>query len=159
MKKLLLLFTFINAIAFSQIPETSDSIYYSSKYCNSVEELEDCYEAWTWGPTMGDGTGDCYQAGYYGPGMCDAVWPALWVVDTYECCCKVASTPGMEDAWTGFEGSPCELYLESIGFVSLKENEIKNNTPELYIDMYGRVYESQPDGFSIINGNKQFKIN
>ena len=88
------------------------------------------------------------------------------MTDTYECCCQVASLPGSENAWTGFFGSPCETYLDSIGFIyndpdyvnwtSLDENKLNLNG--VYIDIYGRVYINQPDGLSILNRKKYFKV-
>ena len=113
MKKLLLLFTIISTTIFAQPPLTADSIYWSTKYCNTSETIEDCYEAYTWNANIGD----CYTAGTNGTGFCDALWPNIWLMDSYDCCCKVASLPGSEASWTGFEGSPCQVYLDSIGFV------------------------------------------
>jgi len=163
MKKILLLFTIINYFAFAQMPETADSIYWSIKYCNTSETLEDCYEAYTWNGNIGD----CYMAGTYGTGFCDALWPNVWLMDSYDCCCKVASLPGSEAAWNGFYGSPCQTYLDSIGFVyddpkyvnwtSIEENNIKE-LDGIYIDMYGRSHITQPSGLSIMNRKIYFKV-
>ena len=81
----------------------------------------------------------------------------LWLLDTYECCCQVASTPGLEGAWTGFEGSPCEIYLDEIGFISINENKI-NNLDGIYIDIYGRQYNSPPKGLYIMNKTKYYRL-
>ena len=113
----LVLFAFLS-ISSAQIPTDGDSIYYSPKFCNTASSVEDCYESWIWSSNIGD----CYQAGYYGPGMCDAIYPGIYILDSYECCCQVASTPGMESAWAGFEGSLCEQYLYDVGFISIVEN-------------------------------------
>ena len=146
------------------MPETADSIYWSVKYCNTSETINDCYEAYTWNGSIGD----CYIAGTYGTGFCDALWPSVWLMDSYDCCCKVASLPGSESVWNGFFGSPCQVYLDSIGFVyndpntinwtSIDENII-NRLNGIYIDMYGRQHITPPKGLSIMNRKKYFKIN
>ena len=92
MKKILLLTLIaISSIGLSQMPETADSIYWSVKFCDTSETVEDCYEAYTYNANLG-----CYMAGTYGTNMCDALWPSIWLFDSYDCCCKVASLPGSE---------------------------------------------------------------
>ena len=159
MKKLLLLFTIISATLFAQPPLTADSIYWTPKYCDTTQSVEDCTSSWIWHA----GVGNCIQPSI---DFCMAVWPGMWMTDTYECCCQVTSLPGAVNAWTGFIGSPCETYLDSIGFIhndpdyvnwtSLDENELKLNG--IYIDIYGRMYINQPDGLSILNRKKYFKV-
>ena len=160
MKKLLLLFTIISATVFAQPPLTADSIYWSAKYCDTTQSVEDCTDSWLWHA----GIGDCIQPSIE---HCTAIWPDNgWITDSYECCCQVTSLPGSESSWTGFIGSPCETYLDSIGFIhndpdyvnwtSLDENELKLNG--IYIDTYGRMYTNQPSGLSILNRKKYFKI-
>ncbi len=92
---------------------------------------------------------------------------SLVLLDTYECCCQVASAPGSESAWNGFFGSNCQTYLDSIGFIyddpeyvnwtSIEENII-NEFNGVYIDIYGRMYIEQPNGLSILNRKKYFKV-
>ena len=162
MKKLLLLFTIISATLFAQPPLTADSIYWSVKFCDTSETVEDCYESYTYNANLG-----CYQAGTYGTNMCDQLWPAIWIFDSYDCCCKVASLPGSEGVWTGFMDSDCPAYLDSIGFVyddpdfvnwtSIYEDELELNG--IYIDMFGRQYTIPPKGLSIKNKNKYYRFN
>ena len=160
MKKLLLLFTIISATVFAQPPETADSIYWSAKYCDTTQSVEDCTDSWLWTGNLND----CIQPSIE---HCTAIWPDNgWITDSYECCCQVASLPGSESSWNGFVGSNCQAYLDSIGFVyndpafvnwiSLNENELKLNG--IYIDIYGRMYINQPDGLSILNRKKYFKV-
>ena len=158
MKQLLLLvlFTFLSILS-AQIPETSDSIYYSPKYCDTAENtLEAHLTQWTWnGNAM-----DCIQpsisfaTAFYNEETGNV---SLYLLDTYECCCQVASTPGSPGAWTFFEGSPCEDYLEEIGFISLNESDIELDG--IYIDMFGRQYIAPPKGLSIMNRNKYYRFN
>ena len=159
MKKLLLLFTIISATLFAQPPLTADSIYWSVKYCDTSQSVEDCTNSWIWH----GGIADCIQPSIE---FCTAVWPGMWMTDTYECCCQTASMPGSENGWNGFIGSPCETYLVSIGFIhnypdyvnwtSLDENKLNLNG--IYIDIYGRMYINQPNGLSILNKKKYFKV-
>ena len=159
MKKLLLLFTIISATLFAQPPLTADSIYWSVKYCDTSQSVEDCTNSWIWH----GGIADCIQPSIE---FCTAVWPGMWMTDTYECCCQTASMPGSENGWNGFIGSPCETYLDSIGFIhndpdyvnwtSLDENKLNLNG--IYIDIYGRMYINQPNGLSILNKKKYFKV-
>ena len=163
MKKIIiLLFVFINTLTFSQMPETADSIYWSSKYCNTSETVEDCYDAYTYNANIG-----CYIAGTYGTGMCDALYPSIWLMDSYDCCCKVASLPGSEAVWNGFMDSDCPAYLDSIGFIYDDPNyinwtSIDENTMSIldgfYIDFYGKLHIKQPEGLSIMNKRIYFKI-
>ena len=90
----------------------------------------------------------------------------LYLLDSYECCCEVASTPGSIGAWTFFYGSPCQTYLDSIGFVyddpkyinwtSLDESGIKLDG--IYIDMYGIQHTIPPKGLSIMNKQKYMRL-
>ena len=66
------------------------------------------------------------------------------------------STPGLPSSWTGFEGSICEEYLNSIDFLSIEENIIEQNG--IYYDMQGRAYKTIPKGVSFMNYNKYFKL-
>ena len=163
MKKFLLLTLIaISSISLSQIPNTADSIYWSVKFCDTSKTVEDCYESYTYNANLG-----CYQAGTYGTNMCDQLWPAIWIFDSYDCCCKVASLPGSEGVWTGFMDSDCPAYLDSIGFVyddpdfvnwtSIYEDELELNG--IYIDMFGRQYTIPPKGLSIKNKNKYYRFN
>ena len=162
MKKILLLALIaISSIGLSQMPETADSIYWSVKFCNTSETVEDCYEAYTYNANIG-----CYIAGTYGTAMCDQLFPEIWLFDSYDCCCKVASLPGDEAVWNGFMNSDCPAYLDSIGFIyndpdyvnwtSLDENELILDG--IYIDMYGRYYIVPPVGLSIMNRKKYFRL-
>ena len=158
----LVLFTLLLTSASAQMPNTADSIYWLPKYCNTAETLEDCYESYTWNGNIGN----CYIAGTYGTAMCDQLWPSIWLFDSYDCCCKTASLPGSTATWTNFMGSPCQTYLDSIGFVyndpeyinwtSLSENDIKLNG--IYIDIYGRQYITPPKGLSIMNRKKYYRL-
>jgi len=105
------------------------------------------------------------MAGTYGPGMCEALWPAIWIFDSYDCCCKVASLPGSEAVWTGFMESSCPAYLDSIGFIyndpdyvnwtSLEEN---NKLDGFYIDMYGIQHTIPPKGLSVKDRTKYIRL-
>ena len=87
-------------------------------------------------------------------------------IDTYECCCQVASLPGSESAWSGFFGSPCQSYLDSIGFVYNDPNIINWTSLDedillkdgIYIDIYGRQYIIPPKGLSIMNGKTYIRL-
>ena len=159
MKKLLLLFTIISATMFAQPPLTADSIYWSAKYCDTAESIEDCTNSWMFHANFND----CIQPSIE---FCTATWPGLWIRDTYECCCQVASLPGSESSWNGFIGSNCQTYLDSIGFVHddstfinwtlLDEHKLELNG--IYIDMYGKMHINQPDGLSVFNRKIYFKI-
>ena len=157
--RLFILFLFIYINSFSQPPLTADSIYWSGKYCNTAQTIEDCTNSWIFSGNWND----CIQPS---EGFCNAIMPDAVIYDTYECCCQVASAPGSESAWNGFFGGPCQVYLDSIGFVyndpeyvnwtSLDENEII--LKGIYIDIYGRQYTIQPNGLYIYNKKKYFKI-
>ena len=75
-------------------------------------EIEDALDSWAFNGQ----TQDCFNPS---EGMLNALWPALVVKDTYDCCCKVASTPGLPSSWTVFEGSAFEEYLNSIDFLHI----------------------------------------
>ena len=162
MKNLLFLVSFISLLTYGQMPETADSIYWSVKFCNTSETVEDCYEAYTYNANLG-----CYLAGTYGTNMCDALFPEIWLFDSYDCCCKVASAPGSNSVWNGFMNTDCPAYLDSIGFVyddpeyinwtSLSEMDLE--LEGIYIDMYGRQYTIPPKGLSIMNKNKYYRFN
>ena len=158
----LVLFTLLLTSAFAQMPNTADSIYWTPKFCNTSETVEDCYEAYTYNANIG-----CYMAGTYGTAMCDQLFPEIWLFDSYDCCCKVASTPGVVGAWTFFYGSPCQSYLDSIGFIyddpgyvnSVMLDEIDLELNGIYIDMYGRQYIAPPKGISIMNRKTYIRFN
>ena len=168
MKKILLLtLVAISSISLSQMPETADSVYWSSKFCDTAENtLEAHLTQWTWNGNVGD----CIQpsiefaTAFYDEESGNV---SLYLVDTYECCCQVASAPGSESVWTFFMGSPCQTYLDSIGFIyndpdyvnwtSLSEMDLE--LEGIYIDMYGRQYTIPPKGLSIMNKNKYYRFN
>ena len=146
----LVLFTLLLTSAFAQMPETADSVYWSPKYCNTATEYEEYLTQWIWnGNVM-----DCIQPSQ---GMIDAFYDeesdtvSLWLLDTYECCCQVASLPGSDSAWSGFWGSPCQEYLDSINFsyMDVEENYFES-LDGIYIDMYGRQHILRPNGLSIM---------
>ena len=147
--KTLFLVLFTSLIAYGQIPETSDSIYYSPKYCDTSESIEDALDSWTWNGNVKD----CINPP---EGMLNALWPGLVIYDSYDCCCKVASTPGLPGSWTGFEESPCETYLDGINFMPLSESDIKLDG--IYIDPFGRQYAIPPKGLSIMNKEKYYRL-
>ena len=115
MKKLLLLLI-IPFLSFGQMPQTADSVYWSTKYCDTANTYEEYLTQWTWNGNVGD----CIQPPQ---GMVDAFYSeenstiSLMLLDSYECCCQQASLPGSETALTFFMGSPCQTYLDSIGFI------------------------------------------
>ena len=158
----LVLFTLLLTSAFAQMPETADSIYWTPKFCNTSETVEDCYEAYTYNANIG-----CYMAGTYGTAMCDQLFPEIWLFDSYDCCCKVASLPGAPGVWNGFMDSDCPAYLDSIGFVyddpeyinwtSLGELDLELNG--IYIDIYGRYHTIPPKGISIMNKKTYIRFN
>jgi hypothetical protein len=157
--RLFILFLFICINSFCQPPLTADSIYWSGKYCNTAQTIEDCTNSWIFSGNWND----CIQPS---EGFCNAIMPEAVIFDTYECCCQVASLPGSESAWNGFFGGACQEYLDSIGFIyddpeyvnwtSLDELDLELNG--IYIDIYGRMYVNQPDGLSIFNKKKYFKL-
>ncbi len=168
MKKILLLAIIaISSIGASQIPETADSVYWSVKYCDSAENtLEAHMNQWTWNGNIGDciQPSEPFATAYYNEKTGEV---ALYLLDSYECCCEVASTPGSIGAWTFFYDSPCQAYLDSIGFVyddpdyvnwtSLGEGDIELDG--IYIDPFGRQYTIPPLGLSIMNKNKYYRFN
>ena len=160
MKNLSILVLFASLLTYGQMPETADSIYWTPKFCNTSETVEDCYEAYTYNANIG-----CYMAGTYGTEMCDALFPEIWLFDSYDCCCKVASLPGAPGVWNGFMDSDCPAYLDSIGFIyndpdyinwtSLDENDILNG---FYIDMYGIYHTIPPKGLSVKDKTKYIRL-
>ena len=147
--KTLFLVLFTSLIAYGQIPETSDSIYYSPKFCNTADSIEDALDSWAFNGQ----TQDCFNPSI---GMLNALWPNLDIHDTYDCCCKVASTPGLPGAYNGFEGGACETYLDGIDFMPLSESDINLNG--IYIDMFGIQYTIPPKGLSIMNKEKYYRL-
>lgn len=150
MKSLLFLVLSTSLIT-AQIPETSDSIYYSPKYCDTADSIEQAMDSWIFSGIIQD----CINPS---EGMLNALWPNIAIKDTYDCCCKVASTPGLPGAYNYFEGSACETYLDMIGFVSLDELQ-QSSFNKIYTDIYGRQYIDQPIGLSIMNRKKFYKFN
>jgi len=150
MKSLLFLVLSTSLIT-AQIPETSDSIYYSPKYCDTADSIEQAMDSWIFSGIIQD----CINPS---EGMLNALWPNIAIKDTYDCCCKVASTPGLPGAYNYFEGSACEAYLDMIGFVSLDELQ-QSSFNKIYTDIYGRQYIDQPIGLSIMNRKKFYKFN
>tara|TARA_Y100000593_G_C4209818_1_gene286210 strand:+ start:103 stop:627 length:525 start_codon:yes stop_codon:yes gene_type:complete len=147
----LVLFTLLSTSAFTQIPETGDSIYWSGKYCNTAETIEDALDQWVWNGNLND----CIQPSQ---GMLDALWPALWLTDNYECCCQVASLPGSNAAMTGFWNSPCQEYLDGIGFYYMTVDENDIDLDGIYIDIYGIQHTIPPKGLSIMNKTKYIRL-
>ena len=158
MKKLLLLALIaIYSIGAAQLPETGDSIYYSPKFCDSADSIEDALDSWAFSAAIQD----CFNPSIE---MLNALWPNLVVKDTYDCCCKVASSPGLPSSWNGFPGSTCESYLEMIGWSGFEDNlkineDMINQWKGIYFDMFGRQYLIQPKGFSITGGQLYYRSN
>ena len=153
MNKLLFLILFSFSFnLFSQIPETEDSIYWSGNYCDTAETIEEALNQWIWNSDVND----CTQ-----PNLEDIenLWIALWLSDTYECCCEIASLPGSNGAMTGFWESNCQDYLDNINFnyMSIEDNNI-NKLDGIYIDMYGRQHITPPKGLSIMNRKTYFRL-
>jgi hypothetical protein len=167
MKNLILvLFTLLLTSAFAQMPNTADSVYWTPKYCNTAETAEDALDQWIW--SGNPWILDCIQPSQL---FVDAFTDengnvSLWLSDTYECCCQVASLPGSEAAWTGFFGSNCQTYLDSVGFIyddpnfvnwtSIDEDMLELN--DIYIDPFGRQYTIPPKGLSVMNKKKYYRL-
>ena len=136
---------------FAQIPETEDSIYWSGDYCDTAETIEEALNQWIWNSDVND----CIQ-----PNLKDIenLWIALWLSDTYECCCEIASLPGSNGAMTGFWESDCKDYLDSINFNYMSINDDINILNGIYIDMYGIQHTTPPKGLSIMNKQKYFRL-
>ena len=162
----LVLFTLLLTSAFAQMPETADSVYWSTKYCDTSENtLEAHLTQWTWNGNAVDciQPSEAFASAFYDEETGQVL---LYLLDSYECCCEVASTPGSIGAWTFFYGSPCQTYLDSIGFVyddpkyinwtSLDESCIKLDG--FYIDMYGIQHTIPPKGLSIMNKQKYMRL-
>ena len=151
MKKLLYILLAITATVSSQIlPTNGDSIYYSPKYCDTAGTIEDALNSWAFSGSIQD----CFNPSI---GMLNALWPNIAIFDTYDCCCKVASTPSLQGSWNGYVGSTCEEYLNSINFLSVTEYEGYKKVDGVYYDIYGRPYKTIPKGVSFMNYNKYFK--
>ena len=153
MNKLLFIILFSFSFnLFAQIPETEDSIYWSGNYCDTAETIEEALNQWIWSSDVND----CVQ-----PNLKDIenLWIALWLSDTYECCCEIASLPGSNAAMTGFWESNCQDYLDNINFnyMSVDDNNI-NKLDVIYIDMYGIQHITPPKGLSIMNKQKYFRL-
>ena len=138
--------------------------FYAGKYCDTVDStatIEEYMTQWIWNGNLDDCIQPSQQfieAFYDEDGNVD-----LWLLDSYECCCQVASTPGSTSVgWTGFGGSACESYLISINWdpvstvLSVTEEEIEFEG--LYIDMFGRQYIVPPKGLSIMNKTKYYRL-
>ena len=159
MKQLLflVLFTFLSTLSAQILPETGDSIYYNPKYCNTASTIEDALTSWS----FSGNTQDCFNPS---EAMLNAIWPQLVVHDTYDCCCKVASTPGLPGAYNGFEGGACEAYLDSLGWSGFEDSlgmneDMINQWKGIYIDPFGRQYTVPPIGLSIMNKQKYYRFN
>ena len=151
MKKLLYILLAITATVSSQIlPTNGDSIYYSPKYCDTAGTIEDALNSWAFSGSIQD----CFNPSI---GMLNALWPNIAIFDTYDCCCKVASTPSLQGSWNGYVGSTCEEYLNSINFLSVTEYGGYKKVDGIYYDIYGRSYKTIPKGVSFMNYNKYFK--
>ena len=154
--KHLFLLVLSTSLLTAQIPETSDSIYYSPKYCNTAESTFEAHlTQWTWNGNVGDciQPSEQFANAFYNEETGEV---SLYLLDTYECCCQVASTPGMPGSWTFFEGSPCEEYLEEIGFTLIDEDDIELDG--IYIDQFGRQYTTPPKGLSVKNKQKYYRL-
>ena len=162
----LVLFTLLLTSAFAQMPETADSVYWSTKYCDTAENtLEAHLTQWTWNGNAVDciQPSEAFASAFYDEETGQVL---LYLLESYECCWEVASTPGSIGAWTFFSGSPCQTYLDSIGFVyddpkyinwtSLDESGIKLDG--IYIDMYGIQHTIPPKGLSIMNKQKYMRL-
>tara|TARA_Y100001938_G_C7988428_1_gene378171 strand:+ start:113 stop:628 length:516 start_codon:yes stop_codon:yes gene_type:complete len=139
--------------------------FYAGKYCDTVDStatIEEYMTQWIWNGNVND----CLQPS---EALINAFYDEetgnvdLWLLDSYECCCQVASTPGSTSiGWTGFGGSTCESYLINIGWdpmstvLSITEEEIEFEG--LYIDMFGRQHISPPKGLSIMNKTKYYRL-
>ena len=164
MNKLLLLLLF-PLLFFGQMPNTADSVYWSSKYCDTGNTYEEYLTQWTWNGNVQD----CIQPS---EGMVNAFYNEktgnvlLYLLDSYDCCCKVASLPGSTSVWNFFMGSSCQEYLDSIGFIyndpdfinwtSVNEDVLELNG--IYIDPFGRQYTTPPKGLSIKNKTKYYRL-
>ena len=158
MNKLLFLISFFFSFnLLAQIPVTEDSIYWSGDYCDTAETIEEALYQWIWSSDVND----CIQ-----PNLKDIeyLWIALWLSDTYECCCEIASLPGSNGAMTGFWESNCQDYLDGINFdyMSIEENKI-NSLEGIYIDFFGRQYKTDKNISNNIvyikDNEKYIKIN
>ena len=152
MNKLLFIILFSFSFnLFAQIPETEDSIYWSGNYCDTAETIEEALNQWIWSSDVND----CVQ-----PNLKDIenLWIALWLSDTYECCCEIASLPGSNAAMTGFWESNCQDYLDNINFNYMSIKDDINILNGIYIDMYGIQHTTPPKGLSIMNKQKYFRL-
>ena len=70
--KNLILVLFTITLGFAQQPETADSIYWSAKYCNSAETIEDCTNSWIWNGSAED----CIQPSEL---FCEALFPEMCI--------------------------------------------------------------------------------
>ena len=158
--KILIPILLITSFVFSQPPLTADSIYWTPKYCSTAETVEDCTNSWVFNGNFDD----CIQPS---EGFCKAIFPGYGLYDTYDCCCKATSLPGSLSALNGFFGGPCQEYLDSIGFiyddpeyinwVFLEENILKL-IGDIYIDIFGRIFNERPNGMYIKDGVKYLNV-
>ena len=170
--KTLFLVLFTSLLTFSQevfpwnIQDYDTYLYYiDDRWCdgtNSGSSVADYMTQWIYNGNVDD----CLQPSQE---FIEAWWVEgevlpLVLHDTYDCCCKDASTPGHASVgYTGFGGSACEEYLISINWdpvsqmISIDE-EIKENKG-VYIDMFGRQYIAPPKGLSIMNKIKYIRLN
>ena len=158
--RVLFFILFISSMLYGQPPLTADSAYWAPKYCSTAETIEDCTNSWMFHGNFDD----CIQPS---EGFCEIIFPNFGLYDSYDCCCKATSLPGVTHALNGFFGGACQEYLDSIGFiyddpeyinwVFLDENHI-GGLDERYIDIYGRVFKSAPVGFYIKHNKMYFKV-
>ena len=117
-------------------------------YCDTAETYEDLLNQFLWSANVDN----CINPS---EAMLNAIgWYNLNLVDSWECCCEIASTPNNPGSLLGYEGSVCEEYMSSI---SIEEN-INKHIDNIYIDIFGRTYITQPKGLSIMNNKKYYKF-
>jgi hypothetical protein len=169
--KIIILTLFTTLFAFGQdvLPwNTQNPVLYSyymdDKWCDSTDStsvVEDYLVQWIYNGNVDN----CLQPS---EGFIEAWWTEgedvpLILHDTYDCCCKDASTPGHPSVgYTGFGGSACEEYLISINWDPIHQmlsidEDIKENKG-VYIDMFGRRYSTPPKGLSIMNNQKYLRL-
>ena len=169
--KIIILTLFTTLFAFGQdvLPwntqNTGVYLYYiDAKWCDSTDStsvVEDYLVQWIYNGNIDD----CLQPS---EGFIEAWWTEgedvpLVLHDTYDCCCKDASTPGHTSVgYPGFGGSACEEYLISIDWDPISQmlsidEQIRENKG-MYIDMFGRRYITPPRGLSIMNNQKYLRL-
>tara|TARA_R100001443_G_scaffold104862_1_gene113659 strand:+ start:377 stop:889 length:513 start_codon:yes stop_codon:yes gene_type:complete len=138
--------------------------YIDEKWCDSTDStstVADYMTQWIYNGNIDD----CLQPS---EGFIEAWWTEgedvpLVLHDSYDCCCKDASTPGHASVgYTGFGGSACEDYLISINWnpfsEMLSKSKEQEQIGELYIDTFGRQHIVPPKGLSIKDGQKYFRL-